>query len=253
MDCSLTAQIAVLQKQRIEAIKQCDFGKSKAIDVHIKTLQEQEKNDSFVKRKQTAEQEYSLIEEKIKVEIITIQQEMEMAISQKKSEFAQRLVEIHRKHSERVEEMAYHYAANLETETNRVVPEAQALVTSAKLKAKYGEYELAEKILEESKVIHQNSVDKRIEELNLAYQAQQVEMEKRHQEEINNCESKREKKIIEISSKFEDMVSKRYKELRTASLRLGLICSEAENKPSSRPTSRCSTCRSKSSLSIHLN
>ena len=222
MDLSFSKEIATLQKERKYAIETCNFSKLKTIDVHIKTLQEQANSNLLSSKKIQSDLEFKLIKEKVQENIVELKSLADDEISVVRLKFKERFLILHKKHSKELLELSNKHKLSLESESTRIVPESISLVSSAQMKAKYGEYEIAEKIFEDSKRIQEKTIERRIQELNELYHLEENDLLKKHKIELENSQKKMEKQIEAINIKLENEIQKKNKEIQTASIRLGI-------------------------------
>lgn len=204
----LSNELWLLTKQRNIAITECDFEKVRAIDCHIDRLKEEIASNKQNSNRIQAELIFDGEKEKIRMKAAKRLQKTREQIFAIQAAYQRRLMELHYTHSDELAKYADDYAASLELEATRIVPEAVYLQRQAQYNAKHRRYGAAAQLFEESNQARIDKTDKQQEEVKNLYESRKDRILKRQEEENSLCLSKQDQEIVLIEKAFEKKLAK---------------------------------------------
>ena len=198
----LSRELSLLQTQRNQAITECDFAKARAIDVHMERLKEEIK---YTKQNSTEIQKELALDmkrEEIRAEAAKQLQDVREQIYAVQTAYQQRLMKLHKIHSEELVRFAEQYAAALELESTRACPDAVLLQRQAQYTAKLRDYEAAEALFQQSNQMRQDKTAKTQDQVHAMFEKRKERMLRRHEEEDALCQEKQDREIEVIENEY---------------------------------------------------
>lgn len=213
-------EIALLRKQRMEAIAACDFTQAKMMDSQIQILLANQLTNDYDASLTKAKIQYNIVKEEIRIKASDEYSKSYEEVFRIQRNYQERKTALQSIHAESLSRQAEKYAQELELEANRTVIEADTLRREAQIRAKNGEYEEAEKILKLSDEIRANVTRQRQEEVNAKYERLLAEAEQKHNEDNAAWDAKLRVALNEIKQKYDATIQSLKNTLASASIRL---------------------------------
>lgn len=214
--------LAALKKELKNAIQQCDFARAKQLDAHIKSLQRQNSDTEFEKKKMTSKLKFNITRESIGKEIIQCQMKANQEETRTINEFQKRMLKLKEDHQRENQLLDEKLAIELEKAYTRPVPEAESIKTYAQKQATLGNFNVAEQAMEEYKEIHTKSIQQRTDDLIIKFHQDQMVVTARQEAQLANCNDKLQNALKSIRDNLALEISRKNGELNSVSLRLGL-------------------------------
>lgn len=202
----LSRELSMLQKQRNMAISECEFAKARAIDCHIDRLKEEIAHTQRNSKRIQNELVYDMKKEEVRMKAAQILQETRDRIFAKQALHQQRLMELHRLHSEELVDFANQFTDALQLETTRIIPDAVYLRRQAQFNAKNRNYAAAEMLIEESNQTRIEKTARNQDEIQNVFEGRKLRILKRHDNDNAMCIEKQEKEIELIEKEFEKKI-----------------------------------------------
>ena len=222
----LSNELWLLTKQRNIAITECDFAKVRAIDCHIDRLKEEIAINKSSTNRLQAELVFDGEKEKIRMQAAKRLQKTREKIFAVQAAYQRRLMELHYIHSDELTKYADDYAASLELEATRVVPEAVYLQRQAQYNAKQRNYGAAAQLFEQSNQARVEKTDKQQEDVKVLYEGRKDRILKRQEEENSMCLAKQDQEIEMIEKEFEKKLAKYKNRIYKTGTKLGFKVTE---------------------------
>jgi hypothetical protein len=214
----LAREVALLEAQRQAAIGACDFSRVRAIDAHLDRL----RDDLAFARKSAGRVEGQFVldlkREALRVRAAAALQEAREAVFALQAAFQGRLIELHEAHGRALAAFSEQYAAALELELTRIVPDAIQLKRQAQFNARNRDYGIAEALFEESTERQRGQLAKKQEEVKQLFETKRERIECRYQKVVEACRKKQIHDIEGIQQRFDAEIARyRANLVRTAS------------------------------------
>jgi hypothetical protein len=169
-----------------------------------------------------------LKKESIRMEATTKLQEAREAIFQVQAGYQTQLIQLHQAHGQESIRFAERYAAALEMELTRVVPEAVYLKRQAQFNARQREYGLAEQLFEQANATTRQHMMKIQERVQRSFEAKRAKIQSRQAQEIAICSEKRTRELELKKQKFADEIARYKASLTKTAIDLGITLKEAD-------------------------
>jgi hypothetical protein len=218
-------ELELLRQQRNQAIQACEFPKAKLIDLQLKRLTAQLDNREALQRRLTCQLEYDKAKEIVRSKAAQEHAAAFNRIYEVDAEYRERLVAMVNSHASQIAEQAESFAGDLELSAMREVPDSRYLIKEAKIVAKFGDFDTAEEMLQESNHTHDVTVLSRQSEVRDIYDRLKAQLTEKHLGEIRLHEQKRIAAVQEEKRRYGKAVERLRKQLRIAALK----CQVAQN------------------------
>ena len=212
-------EIAILRKQRLQAIANCDFSKARAIDLQMQKLNEAIMNSNYNQILLENKMEFEKLVESLKLraaEQFTIAYQR---INDVHVNFQKRKVVLLQNQSDQMTEIANEYSRDLETSALRQIPESEILKKQAQIQAKFGNYDSAEYLFAISNDKRESTLLQRQEEIHSFYGKLQDYVSRRHQDELALNDEKKFQAIQKIKIEYDNEVERMKKVLHNSSIK----------------------------------
>lgn len=213
-------EIAILRRQRMKAISDCNFAQAKALEIQIKRLESNtidQRNEQSLNKARAA---YNIEREAVRTTASQKYNDYYNQIFEMKAKFQNRKTALRKSQAIRMTQLAENYAKSLELETTRPIPEAEVLRNQAQIYAKNGNYYEAESIFKRAEGVRIEVVKARQEEVHKNYEAQRVLLEQKNEDENKLCDSKLYDTLLVIKQNYDHEIEKLKRRLVIAALRL---------------------------------
>jgi hypothetical protein len=225
---SVATIAAVLREQRKLAIQNCDFPKAKIIAIQLKQLNAQS-NDSLASQQLLQNQnEYDKVKEAVRAEASRAYSAALEQTYSIESEFQGRLAILVSTHAEQLAAHASSLAGELELSSIRGVPDSRVMINEAQTIAKFGDFDRAQSLYEESASVHEATILARHAEIRDVYERLQRQLQERHDEELRLNHQKKLSKVSEVTMIYRRAVDKLRKQLANASFKFQVRQGEDE-------------------------
>jgi hypothetical protein len=210
------SDLALLREQRKGAIAACDFQKAKLIALHLRELTGLQDDTEAAHHSQQNQLVYDQVKEAVRGEAQRAHAAAVEDIFRIESEFQARLTALHDLQAQTVAAHAESLAAELELSALRGVPDSIQKERQARIVAEFGEYELAESLMEESASARAAAIQSRQDELNEIYDRLLGQVTTKHNEDIKFNQQKKAQRIREVALRYGKVIDKLQKQLSNA-------------------------------------
>ena len=213
-------EIALLRKQRMVSIENCDFAEAKALDLQIQKLMQTKSDHSKQQSMTGALLKYNIERENIRTQASETYNRYYTEIYELKSKFHKRRAFLQQSHAKALATLANNYAKELEIETTRAIPEADTLRREAQIRAKNSDYDTAEKLFKESTEKREQVTQQRQEQVHLKYKQLRESLEASQEDELRLCMRKQNQSFVEIKTNYDAEIAKLDRKLTACAIRL---------------------------------
>jgi hypothetical protein len=144
------------------------------------------------------------------------------------SAFQERLIELHNLQSQELVTFAEQYAAALELEAIRAIPDAVHLKRQAQLSAKNRNYGAAHALFEESNQTRKDQTDARQAAVRQLFEARRARIEQKQISEIQSCTERNAREVEFVQRRFDSEMEKLRNSLAKAAADLGITLTEED-------------------------
>lgn len=205
--------LELLKQERAKAIANCEFPKAKLIDLQIKKITADLNQSQTRDRLLNNQLEYNRVKESVKQKANRAYATAVEAVYSIKAQFQGRVASLLEMHTDELSRHTSHFAADLELETIRPVPDSRYMQREAQVKAKYGDFDRAEELFQESNSVQKSTVLHRQDEVRAFYDRVEGKMKRRHNEDIWLNHEKKVQRLLEVKCIYEKEVEKLRKQL----------------------------------------
>lgn len=251
--------LELLKQERAKAIANCEFPKAKLIDLQIKKITADLNQSQSRDRLLNNQLEYNRVKEAVKTKANKAYAKAVEDVYSIKAQFQGRVASLLEMHTDELSRHSSNFAADLELETIRPVPDSRYMQREAQVKAKYGDFDRAEELYQESNSVQKSTVLQRQNDVRVYYDRVEGKMVRRHNDDIWLNHEKKVQRLLEVKVKYEKEIEKLRKQLANMAMKYQvqqdkeeeeaffpelLIDEEApEIEGESRPTSAASSSR----------
>ena len=227
----MSKELEILRKQKMESIKNCDFLQAKAIDAQINQLKGSLTNQRHEVERSQAQIQYSIEVETVRSRASEVYNQFYNELFAIKTNFHKRQTNLQQRHSESSMKISEDYAKELELETIRAIPEADTMKKEAQIRARNGQFDLADNLYHESNDLREKTIKERQDAVHVKYGQLIRQLEEKQQEDFEYLKQKQQQDYTEVMHKYDKEMDKLEKRLQAASINLGVERNyETENK-----------------------
>jgi hypothetical protein len=216
------SELALLRQKRTEAIANCQFPAAKLIDLQLKRLTAQFDDSQSSQKRLTRQLEYDKVKETVRCEAAQAHADACNKIYKVDADYRERLVSMVNTHADAIAGQAESFAGDLELSALRGVPDSRYLQLEAKIVAKFGDFDTAEQMFQESNHTHDVTVLSRQTEVREIYDRLKAQLTEKHLTDIRRHEQKRILAIQEEKRQYGKVIEKLQKQLRNAAVKFGI-------------------------------
>lgn len=217
-------ELSLLRKERLEAIRNCDFKKAREIDNTLKTLKETIAFNLKDDQERQNLAEFDLEKEAVMLEAEKAYSDATSTIFAARSTYQKKMVELQQKHQEELTALASGHARDLELATLREVPLSNMYRKGAQVSALIQNYDQAETLFKISQDTLESTLQERQDEVSRNYETIREQVYTRHMNEDKICEDNYLKSVDNIIRKHHETNENLRKrlEFRAYQLRISL-------------------------------
>jgi hypothetical protein len=203
--------------------------KARAIDCFLDRLKEELELTQRSTTQIGNDLKLDLKKEALRVKASQRVQEARDKIFSIQSAFQERLIELHNQHSQELVTFAEQYAAALELESIRIIPDAIYLKRQAQFRARNRDYGAAEALFEESNQARRDQTDTRQAAVRQLFEARRTRIEQKQISEIRACAERQAREIEFIRQRFDSEIAKLWNSLAKAATDLGITLTDNDD------------------------
>lgn len=194
-------QLQILRRQRMEAIKSCEFKQARFIDQQMTLIKQNMAKTRIDDRRRSAEALYEMEKEAIRLAAANKYSEATTMIYQAKTAFQKHIQQIEQAQKEALESLEQENAKDLELSQIRVIPDALVLKNKAQTSAVIRDYDAADMYFQESQDTERDTRNVLREEVNDTYKTKREKLLEQFEKDRKTCRDSYRHKIEEILRK----------------------------------------------------
>ena len=194
-------QLHILRRQRMDAIKKCEFKQARFIDQQMTLIKQNMAKTNIDDRRRSAEALYETEKEAIRLAAANKYSEATTLIYQAKTAFQKHIQQIEQAQKEALESLEEENAKDLELSQIRVIPDALVLKNKAQTSAVIRDYDAADMYFQESQDTERDTRTVLREEVNDSYRIKREKLLEQFEKDRKTCREAYRHKIEEILRK----------------------------------------------------